>query len=205
MLAVAGGKGGCGKTTTALGLALAAARRGTAALAVDADVEMPDLHLVAGVDREPCLGDGRPDLAQPVPAHPSARVLPAPSADSDDPIGLALDRCRGAGDPVVVDCPAGAGPDVAGALRAADRTLVVTTPEPACLRDAAKTAAMSRAVDTPVDGAVVVGARRAPDGVADLLATPVVGTVPPANRPLRSSAVKDAHARIFGHLSGRRP
>src|SRR6056297_615748 len=53
MLAIAGGKGGCGKTTTAVGLARAFASLGADPLVVDADLDMPDLHHRTGVDREP--------------------------------------------------------------------------------------------------------------------------------------------------------
>lgn len=51
MLAIAGGKGGCGKTTTTLGLARAHPDR---VLAADLDWDMPNLHALAGVDlRQP--------------------------------------------------------------------------------------------------------------------------------------------------------
>ena len=210
MLAVAGGKGGCGKTTTALGLALAAARRGEPSLVVDADVEMPDLHLVAGVDREPHLGSGLPEaVAQPVPGWPEARVLPAPPLGTDVNLERALDRCRFADGPfVLVDCPAGAGPDAARPLRVADLTLVVTTPTPASLENAAKTAAMSRAVGTPVAGAVLARTDRVPDGVSDLpdgledlLGAPVLGTTPPVANPLSSVQIADTYTPIRRELA----
>ena len=203
MLAVAGGKGGCGKTTTALGLALAAARRGEPSLVADADVEMPDLHLVAGVDREPHLGAGPPEaIAQPVPGRPSARILPAPPLGSDVNLERALDRCRFTDEAfVLVDCPAGAGPDAVGPLRIADRTLVVTTPTPASLENAAKTAAMSRAVGTPVAGVLLTRTHRVPDGVSELLGAPVLGSTPSVENPLSSAQVIDMYARVGRKLT----
>ena len=50
MLAVAGGKGGVGRTTTTLGLAAAAARVGYAPVVVDANRDCPDLARRATVD-----------------------------------------------------------------------------------------------------------------------------------------------------------
>ncbi|PSP78446.1 hypothetical protein BRC81_07855 [Halobacteriales archaeon QS_1_68_20] len=201
MFAVAGGKGGCGKTTTTLGLARAAARTGRGVLAVDADADMPDLHGVAGVERDPPLDTGPvPDVTQR--AAPGFDVVAAPRDDAVSESDLR--RCRGARDVVLVDCPAGVGPDAAVPLRVADETLLVTTLEPASLQDAARTAAMSRAVGTPVVGAVVSRANRVPDGVAELLETQVLGCVPYAPEIVVESAARAAHDRICGYLVSQR-
>jgi len=190
MLAIAGGKGGSGKTTTTLGLARAI---DASTLAVDADCDLPNLHALAGVPRDPPADDrGHPD-----PTTPSAtRVVPAPR-DAPHGLGSRLRRLRD-DDPrlALVDCPAGAGPDAAVPLRAADRVLLVSTACAAGLRDAAKTAAMARAVGTPVVGGVLTRARLAPAGVDDLLGCPVVATVPDATEPLTDTGVKRAYRRL---------
>jgi septum site-determining protein MinD len=64
------------------------------------------------------------------------------------------------------------------------------------LRDAAKTAAMARAVGTPVIGGAVTRARVAPPGVEDLLGCPVVATVPDAPEPLESREGQRAYRRL---------
>jgi septum site-determining protein MinD len=184
MLAVAGGKGGCGKTTTTLGLGAALGRMGRETLAVDADRDMPDLHAVADVPPEPnlaALADGRPveRVARPSPDLRGVEVVPAPPATgADAPLSTALPRAADAAARVLLDCPAGAGPAAAAPLRHADRALVVTTPVQTCLRDAAKTAAMARALDADVAGAVLTRAERVPEGVERLLDCPVLATVP---------------------------
>jgi len=192
MLAVAGGKGGCGKTTTTLGLATALAANGRSVLAVDADREMPDLHVLADVAPDPNIADLAPENGDPLPAtevahslpdRPGVRVVPAsPSTRGDPPLSTACARLADAADRVLLDCPAGGGETAAAALRVADRALLVTTPTPACLRDAATTAAMARALDATVVGAVLTRAERAPDGVARLLGCPVLATVPDVER-----------------------
>lgn len=151
MLAIAGGKGGCGKTTTALGLARALARLGERPLVVDADLDMPDLHHRAGVDRAPGLARAA-DSRRPAGVAQRARrfagvdVLPAGDADAATAASV-FDRLGNTERPVLLDCPAGAGPDAVGPLRVADRSVVVSTPEERSLRDAAKTAAMARQLD----------------------------------------------------------
>lgn len=200
--AVAGGKGGCGKTTTTLGLALAGARMDRSTLAVDADVDVPDLHRLAGLD--PPGPDPDP---RPVEGAPGAEVLAAPpGADPGDLTGRLPDSLSGYAH-VLLDCPAGAGRDVAVPLRAADRTLLLATADPASLRDAAKTAAMSRAVGTPVAGAVLTATAAAPDGVADVLDTDRIVPIPPADRPLDDDAIIARLRRVIrrpGSVAGHR-
>ena len=200
MLAIAGGKGGAGKTTTALGLARAL--DGPVVVA-DADTDMPDLHLLSGVDRDPTLAavaDGADPtaVARPWPGSSSVSVLPAPTAtDANRDVAPALVRLSDGDRPVLVDCPGGAGPDAATALRAADAAVVVSTRRPAALRDAAKTAAMSRAVGTDPVGAVLTRCRRAPDAAARLLGCPVFGTVPDVSPPvLAREPVREAYDRV---------
>ncbi len=157
-LAVAGGKGGSGKTTTVLGLGCALARRGVRPLLVDADVDLPDLHVRANLRREPGLAavaDGAPpeQVSRPSPRFPGVDVLTAgtgpPTRDRALQLAAGVDR------PVLLDCPAGAGPDVAAPLRAATASILVATDTPASVEDATKTARMARSLDTPPVGAVL--------------------------------------------------
>ncbi len=197
MLAIAGGKGGSGKTTTTLGLARAI---DAPTLAVDADCDLPNLHALAGVPRDPpAEGRGHPD-----PIAAETRVVPAPR-DAPEGVGDRLRRLREDDGPhlTLVDCPAGAGPDATVPLRIADRVLLVSTACVAGLRDAAKTAAMARAVGTPVVGGVVTRARLTPPGVEDLLGCPVVTAVPSAPEPLDDARVERAYRRLARSVADR--
>jgi septum site-determining protein MinD len=182
MLAIAGGKGGVGKTTTALGLAAALPDR---PLVVDADCDMPNLHALAGVP-----ADERPHVC---PAH-DCRVLPTPE-DGPDSLDQCLERLRVEADAhTLVDTPAGAGVDAATPLRIADGVVLVSTACAPALRDAAKTASMARAVGTPVLGAVLTRTLARPPNVAELLGCPLLGVVPDAaGRPLDDRRVRERY------------
>ncbi|WP_280586284.1 P-loop NTPase [Halorubrum sp. Boch-26] len=219
MIAVAGGKGGSGKTTTTLGLARALSRRGAPAVAADADWDLPNLARLASETVESNrTGSGSTDeraamtVVDAVRDRDTAstgRSAPAVLAAPDDPgtvdPGPTFEALRSAlpdDAPTLLDCPAGASPDAAAPLHAADRSLIVTPLRRSALRDAAKTAAMARRLDCPPLGVVAVRASSVPDPVADLLGCPVVGRVPsrpPA--PLSDPAVRSAYDDLARRLA----
>lgn len=207
MLAIAGGKGGCGKTTTALALARALAATSAARpLVVDTDRDMPNLHLRAGVDPRPGLAECAPGtdpaaLAQPVPRFRGVDVLTCQGA-SAPAISTGLDALARRDRTVVLDCPAGAGPDAAVPLRAADRTVLVSTPTEQSLTDTAKTAAVARELDAPPALAVLVGS----DGTVDptpLFACEPLVHVPAVSAPLAADTVEHAYREMAEILNKR--
>jgi septum site-determining protein MinD len=188
MLAIAGGKGGVGKTTTALGLGRVLARAGRDPIVVDADVDMPDLGLLAGVDREPStdrLADGAPieRAIQHSPDHSGLGIVPAGRPET---LPAALRRLEGWHGPVLVDCPAGASRDATRPLRCCDRTALVTTDTHEALEDTAKTAAVAEVLETPPVVAAVRGdgTRRAePWFECPVVRVPTVETRPVSAHP----------------------
>ena len=194
MLAIAGGKGGVGKTTTALGLAAALPDR---PLVVDADRDMPDLHALAGVSRGGARGRELSDRVRAAERR-GCRVLPVPEHEPPSP-GRRLARVRAAwtdadDPPVLIDTPAGAGLDAAAPLEAADGVVVVSTACAPALRDAAKTASMARAVGTPVVGAVLTRTTVRPPKAPSLLGCPVLGAVPEVGgRPLENRRIRERY------------
>lgn len=201
MLAIAGGKGGCGKTTTTLGVGI---EHPGAALAVDLDRGMPDLHALAAVDREPTMTTADPlaaaQPAQSVPDDATLDVVPAPSTDADQQeILSALTRLRTTEMQVFVDSPAGATEAAALPLRVADRSLLVSTLCAPALRDTAKTAAMARALDAPPVGVVLTRTRLSPAAIETLLECPVLAAIPRTQPPVLESAVVQAAYERLAH------
>ena len=157
MIAVAGGKGGCGKTTTALGIAGELAGPSPVTL-VDADVDMPDVHVLTQTPAAPGLddlatGSRVENCCHPAAEDPGVHVVPA--GNGCTAVAPALRRLRSEDGHVVVDTAAGSSTTVTEPIRIADRVLLVSTPTRESLVDTAKTASLARAIGTPILGLVV--------------------------------------------------
>jgi septum site-determining protein MinD len=159
MFAIAGGKGGCGKTTTTLGVARGLANKGADPLIVDADVDMPDVHILADVLPEPNADDIAAGahvecVCRRSTRFPGVAVVPAGQTEGT---AATLERLGDWHSPVLVDCPAGASEDATLPLRMADTTVLVTTDTPQSLVDARKTARVAARLDAPVSATLIRG------------------------------------------------
>jgi ATP-binding protein involved in chromosome partitioning len=168
IVAVASGKGGVGKSTTAVNLALALAAEGARVGILDADIYGPSLGVMLGV-----AADVRPEVKDekffvPIKAHglqsmsmsylvtkqtPMVWRGPMASGALTQMLGQTLwDRL----DYLVVDMPPGTG-DIQLTLSQRARVagaVIVTTPQDLALQDAAKGIEMFAKVGVPVLGIV---------------------------------------------------
>jgi flagellar biosynthesis protein FlhG len=146
-IAITGGKGGVGKSTLAVNLAVAYARRGARALAIDGDLGMADLNLLLGVAPERSLLDvvrGCPVEQILVAAH-GIHLLPALNgsyalenldAPARDALLAAIQSLDRSFDTRIVDVAAGIGATQTCLAGAVADPVVVVTPEPLSLADA---------------------------------------------------------------------
>jgi len=166
-LAVASGKGGVGKSTIALNLAVALAQAGARVGLLDADLYGPSIPLMAGL-RGARLRTGADGRIRPLDAHGLRIVSVGFMVGESDALiwrGAVLHKVIhdfvhdvdwGTLDVLVVDLPPGTG-DVPLSLQQAialDGALVVTTPQAVARADAARAAAMLRELEIPVLGVI---------------------------------------------------
>jgi ATP-binding protein involved in chromosome partitioning len=166
IVAVGAGKGGVGKSTTAVNLALALARKGARVGLMDADVYGPNIPQMLGVDAPPEVSEDRKMV--PPEAHGIKVISMGMLVPADQPViwrGPMLhgavqqfmrDVLWGELDYLIVDLPPGTGDvsltmsqsvPVAGAV-------VVTTPQGVSVADVRKAVAMFRQLNIPVLGVV---------------------------------------------------
>ena len=166
IIAVGSGKGGVGKSTTAVNLALALAAEGLAVGVLDADVYGPSVPMMLGLSGRPDSPDGK--TIEPMRAHGVEAMSIGLLVDQDAPMiwrgpmatsaltQLLTDTRWGDLDVLVVDLPPGTGDiqltmaqkiPVAGAV-------IVTTPQDIATLDARKALKMFEKLDIAVLGLV---------------------------------------------------
>ncbi len=161
MIAIAGGKGGSGKTTTTLGIAAALATATGQARVVDLDTDMPDVHHLLEIDRTPTVAELPRRSAASCWQHPqrfpNMMVATAPQNGQEPPYRRIQSMLKAKSGHTLLDCPCGAGPDVAQSLAIADQTVLVSDATEASIQDTIKTNAMAQAVGTPVAAIAILG------------------------------------------------
>ena len=168
IIAVASGKGGVGKSTTAVNLALALLAEGHKVGVLDADIYGPSLPTMLGVpdDRRPEVIDGK--RFAPIEAHGLQTLSMGNLTTDDTPMvwrgpmaSSALQQIIGQTlwhdlDILIVDMPPGTG-DIQLTLSQRvplDGAIIVTTPQDIALMDAVKGVEMFNKVRVPVLGIV---------------------------------------------------
>ncbi|MDY0297290.1 MAG: Mrp/NBP35 family ATP-binding protein [Acidobacteriota bacterium] len=165
-VAVASGKGGVGKSTVTVNLALAMASRGLRVGLLDADIYGPNVPLMLGIDQSTALvKDGR---IQPVSAHgiqvmsvgfiaPAGKALIWRGPLANKLIEQFLTEVDwGELDLFLIDLPPGTGDVPLSIIQksALNGGIIVTTPQEASIADVRKMIDMFQTTDTRILGTV---------------------------------------------------
>jgi len=149
VVVVTSGKGGVGKTTTTATLGAALALRGKRTLVIDADIGLRNLDVILGLENRIVfnLVDVAREACKPNQATIKSKksnnlyLLPASQTDDKDVIGeedmrKVISFFKREFHFILIDSPAGIEQGFRNACAAADRAVVVTTPEVSAIRDA---------------------------------------------------------------------
>src|ERR1019366_8040737 len=166
IVAIGSGKGGVGKTTVAVNLAIALSRLGQRVGLIDADIYGPNVPLMMGSTQQPNVGPG--NVIEPNLTHGVKTISMGYISPGDKPLVMRgpmlhqiirqfLQQVEwGELDYLIVDLPPGTGDVVISLVQTVPLTgaVVVSTPSDVALQDARKALEMFHQVKVEVIGIV---------------------------------------------------
>ena len=233
------GREGVGKTTATANLGAGLALRGRRVVVVDTDIGLRNLDVVLGLENrivydlvDVVEGNCRLNQALIRDRHtPDLYLIPA--AQSRDKTAVQPEqmkelcqKLRQEFEYVVIDCPAGIEQGFQTAIAAADRAIVITTPEVSAIRDADRVIGLLEAAQLPVPDLVInrlrpnmvrQGNMMDKKDIIELLSVRMLGLIPDdeniivaTNKGIpvvhdRKSMSGEAFRRIAARIEGDRP
>ena len=204
-IAIASGKGGTGKTTTAVNLATAFNDLGKDVVLLDANLTTPHIALHLGLPEVPTtLHDairGISHITEAMYLHPSGlKVIPGGIADlltkkeKKKNLNELLLGLYGKTDLVIVDSAAGIGAEALEAIKASDETIIVTNSDLSSLADALRTIKAAEEAGSVVLGIVLNRVNRVNfdlslDDVESTLGKRIIAVIPEDKKIRKSLSV----------------
>ncbi|MBU2523054.1 MAG: AAA family ATPase [Nanoarchaeota archaeon] len=189
-IAIVSGKGGAGKTTTAINLGISLSKLGKSVTIVDANVSTPDVALSLGAPVVPValqhVLSNRAKAENAVYRHHSGtKILPS-SLSFKENVEFSLlkgviNDLKKTNDFVLIDCAAGINNETRSVIESADECLIVTNPEMPALSSALKTIMVARQLDKKITGIIVTKIGK--NGIEEknimaLLENDILGNIP---------------------------
>jgi len=149
VLAVTSGKGGVGKTSTSINLAIALAEHGQKVILLDADLGLANIevlmglnsvynleHVIRGEKSLPEILVRGPGGVQLIPGSSGLAAIADMTANQRGLLLDAIESLQRQADFIIIDTMAGIGKNAVAFAAAADEVLLVSTPEPSSIVDA---------------------------------------------------------------------
>lgn len=205
---ISSGKGGVGKSTTAINLAAALNALKEDVVLVDANLTTPDIGVYLGAPIVPVSLThvllNKAEVDEAVYEHESGtKIIPCSLSVKEmekinpDKLQDVAKRLRKISEYVILDSAAGLGEDSMAAIDACDEVILVANPELPSVTDALKTAKIAESRGKIVRGVIITRVKK--DGldmpymnVKDMLEMPILGIVPEDKAVRRSHLMKNA-------------
>ena len=200
VIVITSGKGGVGKTTTTANVGTGLAQLNKKVVLIDTDIGLRNLDVVLGLENRIVYNlvdvvEGTCRYKQALikdKKYPNLFLLP--SAQTRDKTSVTpeqmkklVEELKEEFDYILLDCPAGIEQGFQNAIAAADRAIVVTTPEVSAIRDADRIIGLLEANDIKKYNLVVNrirmdmvkrGDMMSIEDVIEILAVDLIGAVP---------------------------
>lgn len=199
VLVVTSGKGGVGKTTTTANIGYGLARLGYKVLLIDTDIGLRNLDVVMGLDNRIVYNlvdviEGSCRAKQAIVKDKTYEGLGLlPAAQTRDKTAICpeqmkklVEELKPDYDYIIIDCPAGIEHGFKNAIAAANRAIIVTTPEVSAIRDADRIIGILNSNEMPRVDLIINKIRQdmvrrgdmmSIDDVVDILSINLIGTI----------------------------
>jgi len=208
IIVITSGKGGVGKTTTAINLGAAINYFGKDVLVIDGNLSTPNVGIHLNSPEVPINLNhvllGKADALEAVYEHESGlKVMPSSLSIKElkrtkpERINDFKKDFKKLSDYIIVDSAAGLGEETLSTMELADELIVITNAEMPAITDALKTIKLAEQMKKTVLGVIVTRVRKdniemSSEAVRDMLETPILGMIPEDMNVKRSLNRKDA-------------
>lgn len=220
VIAITGGKGGVGKSTTTVNLAVSLRMDGYSVAIVDADVEMPNLVEMLSIEPTATIHDvlsGRAtteeaivEISDGFGVVPGDSGLTGYAAIDPGELQSVITTVEDRYDIVLLDTGAGLSYDDILPLGLADEIVLVSSPDPAAITNAQRTREFVEKLGRGIEGVVITKAdETVDDSVADQLGARLLAVIPDdpavkqstaAGKPIELHAPGSPAAQAFRQL-----
>ena len=208
IIVVTSGKGGVGKTTSAINLAAAINYFGQDVLVIDGNLSTPNVGIHLNAPEVPInlnhVLKGEAEPFEAVYKHESGMKIMPSSLSVKELKRTRPERMknfkkdfRKIADYVIIDSAAGLGQEASCAIDVADELIIVTNPEMPAITDALKTVKLAEQMKKPVIGIIVTRVKKdnielSPEVVREMLESPILGMIPEDDDVRKSISMKRA-------------
>ncbi len=213
VIVITSGKGGVGKTTTAINLASAMNNFGEDVLVIDGNLSTPNVGIHLNSPEVPInlnhVLKGEADVFEAVYRHESGiKIIPSSLSVKElkktrpEKMKKFKKDFKKMANYIIVDSSAGLGNETTSAMELADELIIVTNPEMPALTDALKTIKLAEELGKLVLGVIVTRVKKndfemQPEIVKEMLEIPILGMVPEDIAVQKSISQKDAVVHVY--------
>jgi len=205
--AIISGKGGVGKTTSAINLGTSLNQLGEDVIIVDGNLTTPNIGIHLGAPIVPItlnhVLSNQAKIEDAIYEHESGtKIMPASLSLKEtrkiDPKKLSdiSKKLKKITNHVIIDCAAGLGEEAKSVIKAADEIIIIANPEIASVTDALKTIKLSEEMNKTIKGLIITRYKgkktdMSIPNIRDMLEIPLIGIIPEDEAVRESQVIKN--------------
>jgi septum site-determining protein MinD len=194
IIAIISGKGGVGKTTTAINLGAALNKLEKEVVVVDLNLNTPNIGIHLGAPIVPVTLNhvlkGKADIEEAIYEHSSGtKIVPSSLSVKEitkfntKRIPIVVNELKGLADFIILDSAAGFSEEAMATLEAGDEIIIVTNPEMPAVTDSLKAIKIAREMGKEVKGVIVTRHRDQSyemplSSIKSMLEAQIIGVIP---------------------------